>query len=80
MPSGGVHEKVPPRTNPRRDFCFESMEALRRSIIRCDWDARYSIATAWLSIICHVEKKTLASLVTSPEMESETYTMPSSSS
>ena len=28
MPSGSVHEKVPLRTNPRRDFCLESMEAL----------------------------------------------------
>lgn len=28
MPSDSVHEKVPPRANPRRDFCFESMEAL----------------------------------------------------
>lgn len=28
MPSGGVHEKVPPRTNPRRDFCLETMKAL----------------------------------------------------
>lgn len=80
MPSDGVHEKSRREQTRGGTFVLSRWRLYRRSIIRCDWDARYSIATAWLSIICHVEKKTFASLVTSPEMESETYTMPSSSS
>ena len=77
MPSGSVHEKVPLRTNPRRDFCLESMEALPslnhlmrlgRSLLNRDGLAVHHLPR---------REKTFASLVTSPEMESETYTMPS---